>query len=279
MLRSLLFAIALAWPLAVQAQPKTPSAADKQAAVQHWEKARSAYSFGNYDIAIAEYQAAFDLTGAPEYIFNIAQTQRAKGDKPAAVASYRRYLELDPAGDGAASARQHVDALDAELERDRDVAAARAKAQAEAEAKRKLEAVAAAEAARRDAAEVARRRVADAELEQRRRAQRTFRLAGLATAGAGVAALGASAFFGMRARSLSNDASSVSGQWTEQAQQNVDDAQSAQTTMYVLLAVGGGVAVTGGILYLVGARSIESPTKVGVIPTRGGAAFSLTRRF
>ncbi len=279
MLRSMLFAMALAWPLAVHAQPKTPSAADKQAAVLHWEKARSAYSFGNYDIAIAEYQAAFDLTGAPEYIFNIAQTQRAKGDKPAAVASYRRYLELDPAGDGAASAKQHVEALDAELERDSDLAAARAKAQADAEAKRKLEAVAVGEAARREAAEVARRRVTDAELEQRRSTQRTFRIAGLATAGAGVAALGASMFFGMRARSLSNDASSVSGQWTEEAQRDVDDAKSAQTAMYVLLAVGGGVVVTGGILYVVGARSIESPTKVGVIPTRGGATFSLARRF
>jgi tetratricopeptide (TPR) repeat protein len=279
MLRSLLFAMALACPLVAHAQPRTPSAADKQAAVQHWEKARSAYSFGNYDIAIAEYQAAFDLTGAPEYVFNIAQTQRAKGDKPAAVASYKRYLELDPSGDGAASARQHVEALEAELNRDLEATAARARAQAEAEAKRKHEAAAAAEAARRDAAEVARKRVADAEIARRRTTARTVRLAGLATAGAGVVTLGASAYFGMRARSLSNDASAVSGQWTEAAQQTVDDARSAERMMYVLLAVGGGVAITGGILYAVGARSIEAPTRVGVIPTRGGAAVSLTRRF
>lgn len=278
-MRSILFAMALACPLVAHAQPKPPSTADKQAAAAHWEKARSAYSFGNYDIAIAEYQAAFDLTGAPEYMFNIAQTQRAKGDKPAAIASYKRYLELDPSGDGAASAKQHVAALEADLQRDSDAAAARAKAQAEAEAKRKLEAAAAAEAARRAAAEVARKRVADAGLEQRRSTQRTFRIAGLATAGAGIAALGAGTYFGMRARSLSSDASSVTGQWTEEAQQNVDDAKSAQTTMYVLLAVGGGLAITGGILYVVGARSIESPTRVGVVPTRGGAAFSLTRRF
>ena len=37
MLRSLLFAMALACPLVAHAQPRTPSAADKQAAVQHWE--------------------------------------------------------------------------------------------------------------------------------------------------------------------------------------------------------------------------------------------------
>ena len=279
MLRSMLFALALACPLVAHAQPKTPSAADNQAAVQHWEKARRAYSFGNYDIAIAEYQAAFDLTGAPEYIFNIAQTQRAKGDKPAAVASYRRYLELDPAGDGAASARQHALALEADLKRDSDAAVARAKALADAEAKRMLDAATAAEAGRHDAAEIARKRVAEAELAQHRATARTFRRAGLATAGVGLAALGASAYVGMRARSLSNQASGVTGQWTEEAQQHVDDAKSAQTTMYILLAVGSGVAVTGGILYLVGARSIESPTRVGVVPTRGGAAFSFARRF
>jgi tetratricopeptide (TPR) repeat protein len=273
-----LIALAVLCPLAY-ADVKTPTAADKQAAAAHWEKARSAYSFGNYDVAIREYQAAFELTGAPEYIFNIAQTQRAKGDKEAAVASYKRYLELDPNGDGATSAKEHVAALEAELRKEADAVAARAKLQADAEAKRKRDADAAAERARTDAAEVARKRVADSELKQRRATARTFKLAGLATAGAGVAALGASAYFGLRARSLSNQASSVTGQWTEEAQQHVDDAKSAESTMYVLLAVGGGVAVTGGILYAIGARSGESSTKISVAPTQGGAAFSFARRF
>ena len=65
------------------ADPKQPTAAEKQKAAEHYDRARAAYSFGNYDDAIREYQAAFELTTAPEYMFNIAQTQRAKGDRDA----------------------------------------------------------------------------------------------------------------------------------------------------------------------------------------------------
>lgn len=275
----LLIALAIACPSLVHADtPKPPTAADKQQAAAHYDAARSAYSFGNYDVAIREYQAAFDLTGAPEYVFNIAQTQRAKGDKAAALAAYRRYVELDPAGAGVESARSHIASLEADLKREADALAARQQAQVEAEARRAREAAAAAEAARRDAAEVARKKVAAAQAAQRRSTARTFRLAGLASAGAGAITLGASAYFGMRARSLSHDASSVTGQWTEEAQRAVDDANAAETKMYVLLAVGGSVAVTGGILYLIGARSEES-TRVVIAPTRGGAAVGFARRF
>jgi len=43
-----------------------PSADAKKQAAEHFERGRSAYDFGNYDVAISEYQAAFELTGAPE---------------------------------------------------------------------------------------------------------------------------------------------------------------------------------------------------------------------
>ena len=261
------------------ADPKQPTAAEKQKAAEHYDRARAAYSFGNYDDAIREYQAAFELTTAPEYMFNIAQTQRAKGDRKGALASYRHYIELDPSGAGVASARSHIEGIEAELKREDEEAASRAKAQAEAEAKRRKEAAEAAETARGGAAEVARRRIADAEVKQRRATARTFKLAGLATAGTGVAALGVSAYFGMRARSLSRDASSVTGQWTEEAQQQIDDAKSAESTVYVLLAVGSGVAVTGGILYLIGSRTGESASKVVVAPTSGGMAVGFGGRF
>jgi tetratricopeptide (TPR) repeat protein len=278
--RALVFVMALSCPLsAVADTPRSPpTAAEKQKAAEHFDRARVAYSFGNYDDAIREYQAAFDLTGAPEYVFNIAQTQRAKGDKRGALVSYKKYIELDPTGAGVTSARSHIDAIQLELDAEVAAQAKRDKERADAEAKRKADAVAAAEAARRDAAEVAKRRVSDAEAARRRTTSRYFRIAGLSTGAAGLATLGVSAFFGFRARALSRDASSVTGMWTEEAQRDVDRATSAERTMYLLLGVGGGVAITGGILYVIGARSTET-RRVAVTPTAGGAAVTFGGKF
>src|SRR3954471_16167071 len=99
-----LFVLAILLVAAV-AQADTPD--PKKQAAEHFERGRSAYSFGNYDVAIAEYQAAFDLTHAPEYVFNIAQTYRTKGDKPHALEFYKKYIELDPQGIGVESAHSH----------------------------------------------------------------------------------------------------------------------------------------------------------------------------
>jgi len=279
-LRTLVFAMVVACPLVGLADtPRPPPTADdKQRAAAHYDAARSAYSFGNYDVAIREYQAAFDLSGAPEYVFNIAQTQRAKGDKKSALESYKKYIALDPAGAGVASARGHIAALDAELLAEAEEAARRKKEQAEAELRRAREAAATAESARRAAAEVARRRVADAEAARRGTTARYFRISGLATGAAGLATIGASAYFGMRARSGSRDAAAVTGMWTEDAQRDFDRAKSSERTMFVLLGVGGGVAITGAILYLVGARSSETK-RIAVAPSADGASLVFGGRF
>ena len=285
--RSLVLSLALVPCVAVvanaQPQPRpVPSVDAKQKASEHFERGRSAYNFGNYDVAIREYQAAFDLTGSPELMFNIAQTYRTKGDKKLALDFYKKYIELDPTGDGVVSARSHMEGIERELHAEEVAAELRRKADAEAALRRQAETeaarLAAAETAWREAEEAAKRRVGDAEAGRRRITSRYLRIAGLAAGGAGVVTLGVSSYFGMRARSLSREASDTTGMWTEEAQRTVDRANSSERTMFILLGVGGAVAITGTVLYLVGTRTNESapvdPKRITVTPgpIPGGAA-------
>jgi tetratricopeptide (TPR) repeat protein len=84
------------------------SPAARAKAKTHIKKARAAYADGNYDQAVAEYQAAYKLVPAGDILFNLGQIQRVKDDKPAAVASYRKYLDSEPDGAHAGEAREHL---------------------------------------------------------------------------------------------------------------------------------------------------------------------------
>lgn len=259
------FAIIMVGLLAVAgpsiAQP--PSAEDaRNQAREHFERAVRAQNFGNYDDAVREYQAAFELTHDPVYLFNIGQTYRAKGDRRTALEFYKKYIEADPNGEGVASARSHIDTLEKELKAEAAAAELRRKEEAAAIRRRAAEAeaakLAAAAAAKREAEEIARRRIAAADVARRQKSARYFRIAGLSTAGAGVAMVGVASIFGLRARSLSREASATTGMWTDEAQGKVDRARSSERTMFILLGVGGAVAITGGALYFVGRRKHET---------------------
>jgi len=79
------------------------------------KKARSAYEAGNLDVAVSEYQAAYKLLPVSDILFNIGQILRVKEDRPAAIQSYRKYLELEPSGGHATEARDQIAALTREL--------------------------------------------------------------------------------------------------------------------------------------------------------------------
>src|SRR3990170_2893073 len=83
-------------PAAAQARRKPPTKAQLREAKAHFEKGDAHYAAKEWDQAIAEFQAAFDLAGAPLLMFNIAQSHRLKGEPERALDAYRRYLELEP---------------------------------------------------------------------------------------------------------------------------------------------------------------------------------------
>jgi hypothetical protein len=64
------------------------------AARQHFERAERAYRVGNYDVAVDEYQAAYDAKPAPELLYDLAQALRKRFAVAGATADLRRGIEV-----------------------------------------------------------------------------------------------------------------------------------------------------------------------------------------
>jgi tetratricopeptide (TPR) repeat protein len=144
-----------------------PTEAQKKEAKAHFEQGRSFYDAGAYDDALREYQAAFKLMPAPQFLFNIAQCYRLKGDKQNAIDYYQKFLDKAPDSPVADEARDYIAKLKLQMELEAAEAARKKAEQEAAEAKRR----AAEEEQRRTAAEKLRQRSAQEEEETVRRAQ------------------------------------------------------------------------------------------------------------
>jgi tetratricopeptide (TPR) repeat protein len=255
----ILVAIVVSLPAA--AAPPTPTPQQLDAAKTHFERAQALHAKGNYDEAIAEYRAAFDAAPLPALLFNIGQSYRLKGDKRQAVDYYKRYLQAAPGGPGAVEAQSHIAVLGREI--DAEDTAAREKAAAAERARAAEERAKAVEEARRKEREAARAELVAAPPEQAAPG-RTLKIAGLATAAGGVVLAGVGMYFGLRAKSLSDDLAKLGSgdEWDPSVR---SDGQAAQRNMIIFTAVGAAAAVTGGVLYFLGARA-DTPAETVLAP-------------
>jgi len=96
------------------------------------------------------------------------------------------------------------------------------------------------------------------------------RVVGLVAGGLGVASLGASVFFGLRARSASKDAESamMGAEWNPAIETR---GETAARNGKIALGVGVALVGTGVVLYILGRNSSSEAAQVGVIPSRDGA--------
>jgi hypothetical protein len=111
-----------------------------------------------------------------------------------------------------------------------------------------------------------------------------LRLAGLATAGTGIALLGTAVVVGLHASSLSSEITRVSterGTWSPQYQSDYDAGKTSATAATILYVAGGVALATGGVLtYLGWPRSgTEARPAAAVAPTPGGASLVVAGRF
>ena len=85
-----------------QAAPKRPPAPaahdpkQEKVARAHFDRAEKAFNLGNFDAALAGYQAAYEALPLPAFLFNIAQCHRNLRNREQAVFFYQRYLSLAP---------------------------------------------------------------------------------------------------------------------------------------------------------------------------------------
>ena len=95
-----------AGPAQGEAEPAPRAEAERT-----FEEGNRRFHDGDYHAAIPLFQRAYDLSGEPALIFNIAQSHRLAGECQSAIAAYRRFLGL--AGDSALreAAQGHIDRM------------------------------------------------------------------------------------------------------------------------------------------------------------------------
>ena len=145
-----------------------------------YERAVTLYTSGQYERAIAEFQAVYELKQAPIILFNIAQAQRKAKQYKNAVDSYTRFLATKPKDELKAEAEKNL----AECEIGAEIEAKEAAEAAEKAAADK----AAAEKAAADKAAADKLAAEQAAVEHKRRtgATRPLNIAKWAVGGAGV---------------------------------------------------------------------------------------------
>jgi hypothetical protein len=101
----LIISLLVASPAAAQ----SPDA--REQAKSHYKQGKAYQDAGAYDLAVAEYKAAFELSQAPELAFNIGQAYRLAGKPTEAIAAYEAFLQLRTAGSLSDEARAHIATL------------------------------------------------------------------------------------------------------------------------------------------------------------------------
>ena len=70
--------------------------AQKDEVKLHYQRATRAYDLQKYTEAIDEYQKAYEISGDPPMLYNIAQAYRLADQPGEAVRYYRRFLQRMP---------------------------------------------------------------------------------------------------------------------------------------------------------------------------------------
>ncbi|MCZ7681037.1 MAG: tetratricopeptide repeat protein [Sandaracinaceae bacterium] len=124
---------ALAVPAAAGAQgPRELSPAEQEEARGLFEAGTAAFAAGRYESALDHFERAYELTGLPELLYNIAQSADRLRRDERALEAFRAYLEATPAAEDRAAVEARIAALERTLAERRADAEARALAEEEA---------------------------------------------------------------------------------------------------------------------------------------------------
>lgn len=250
----------------------SPAFADDDARVRaeaRWKQGKAFYDAGQWDRAIAEFQAVWEVTKEPDLLFGIGLAFQKKGDARSALDYFKRYLALAPAGDAANEARDFVVVLTPKVEALDAEAAGDAKRKADqAEAARKADEQARVERAQREQVAASSRR------------RGILRWTGLSMTVAGGALIGIGVKFGSDASKIADELSAhTTGAWTESELDRQADGRSANRKMIALTSVGGALVVGGAVTFVLSLRAPRErkPVAFTIDPmTRG---FAVSGRF
>ena len=97
---------------AAWAQAKPDS---KTAAKEHYARGTSYYDLGKYDDAIKEFEAAYQLKNDPAFLYNLAQSYRLAGNEERALHFYKTYLRYVPKAPKRAEIEDRIAALERQM--------------------------------------------------------------------------------------------------------------------------------------------------------------------
>jgi len=81
-------------------------------AQKHFEKAQKFYNLGKFELALTEYEAAYDAKPLADFLFNIAQCYRNLEDYDRAIFSFKKYLKEKPDADDRTQVEKFIDDLE-----------------------------------------------------------------------------------------------------------------------------------------------------------------------
>ena len=190
----------------------------------------------------------------PAFLYNAGQVFRLGGEKQKALDYYKKYLELEPQGEGAGDARQFIAELTAAIEAEQ-----KAGSGGDQTALPPPPGGDGAGAGERDTGE---------------RPGRGLMIAGLVSGGIGVASIGAALLFAARASSAEGDLDGYRGTWTTEQRDRYAEGESAERNMKVSLVVGAAALAAGGTMFFLGRRKARrtAGTSTTVSASAGGEA-------
>ncbi len=241
---------------------------DRKRAGKHVEEGDRYKEAGNYEAAAREYEKAYELVPHPELFFNLAQVYRLGGKKEKALEYYERYLAVEPNGRAAAQARKFARQLKKELDRAKPREGKGGESAGSGSTSGSGSPAGSGSASGSGSGDLTRR-------VEPSHPGRTLRIAGMATAGAGLVALGVGIKYGLDARRISNDLSGHDeGQWSEAEIKSQAVGKRAEKRMFIGTGLGAAFIAGGAVLYYLGhsarAHAEESDEGVAAAPLVSG---------
>lgn len=246
---------------AARAGDDNGEAEKRKRAGKHVEEGDRYKEAGDYDQAAREYEKAYELVPHPELFFNLAQVYRLGGKKEKALEYYERYLAVEPNGRAAPQSRRFAKQLRKELEKAKGKEGAGGGGSAAGSGSQSGAGSGSESGSGSGSGGEVTRRVEPSH------PGRTLRIAGMATAGAGLVALAVGVKYGLDARRISNDLSGHDeGQWTDAELKSQAVGKRAEKRMFIGTGVGAALIAGGAVLYYLGhsARAEAEASEPGV---------------
>jgi len=257
------------------ADDTTPSAEDMEKAREHYAKGKAHHDAGEYDQAAVEYEKSYELSRSPVLLYNLAQVERLGGHPEKALAHYKRYLELQPDGQGAQIAREFMEAITADLDQAKKTGAPPEVVEPDKDPDK-------AQPIEPDPIIIV-LPPADPRDERSGGRGKIKRISGLVVGGVGLVSIGLGVKFGVDARSRADDVAQLSGMWDPADEDIWDDGEAAERKAIIFASVGGAAVVGGAVLYLLGSRDAKKPAESRVAATpavgRDSVGLALTGHF